>query len=259
MRALYAAATGLSAQQSRIDNIANNLANVSTTGFKKSREVFEDLVYQELAVGDPSEQITRPNNLQLGTGTRIVAMSRDFSAGSIQSTGNELDLAIGDAGFFSVEAPDGTQRFTRDGHFTLNSDGEVVNNAGYLLSPGLQVPDDAESLTVAQDGTVAVTYADDPTEPVSIGTIELYDFPNSGGLTALGGNLYAATPESGEPFPMDPNDGKVNIQQGFLESSNVDVAEELVSMIVAQRAFELTSKVMEAADEALQVVSNLKR
>jgi flagellar basal-body rod protein FlgG len=258
MRALYAAATGLSAQQTRIDNIANNLANVSTTGFKKSREVFEDLVYQEMTVGDPSEQIRRPNQVQIGTGARVVSVARDFTPGSVQYTGDELNVAINGDGFFSVEAEDGTQRYTRDGHFSLNADGELVTASGHLVSPGIQIPDDA-TITIAEDGTVSATYADDPTEPVVVGTIELVDFANPGGLQAIGSNMYLATPESGEPIPMDPSEGAGSLQQGFLEASNVDVAEELVAMIVAQRAFELTSKVMEAADETMQTVTNLKR
>ncbi len=258
MRALYAAATGLSAQQTRIDNIANNLANVSTTGFKKSREVFEDLVYQEMTVGDPSEQTRRPNQVQVGTGTRVVSVARDFTPGSVQYTGDELNVAINGDGFFVVDAEDGTQRFTRDGHLSLNADGELVTASGHLLSPGIQIPDDA-TIAIAEDGTVSVTYAEDPTEPVVVGTIELVDFANPGGLQAIGSNMYLATPESGEPIPMDPSDGTVSVQQGFLEASNVDVAEELVAMIVAQRAFELTSKVMEAADETMQTVTNLKR
>ncbi len=258
MRALYAAATGLSAQQTRIDNIANNLANVSTTGFKKSREVFEDLVYQEMTVGDPSEQTRRPNQVQVGTGTRVVSVARDFTPGSVQYTGDELNVAINGDGFFVVDAEDGTQRFTRDGHLSLNADGELVTASGHLLSPGIQIPDDA-TIAIAEDGTVSVTYAEDPTEPVVVGTIELVDFANPGGLQAIGSNMYLATPESGEPIPMDPSEGAGSLQQGFLEASNVDVAEELVAMIVAQRAFELTSKVMEAADETMQTVTNLKR
>jgi len=258
MRALYAAATGLSAQQTRIDNIANNLANVSTTGFKKSREVFEDLVYQEMTVGDPSDQVRRPNQVQVGTGTRVVSMARDFSAGSIQYTGDELNVAISGDGFFTVEAQDGTQRFTRDGHFSMNADGELVTSSGHMVSPGIQIPD-GTTIAIAEDGTVSVTYTEDPTEPVVVGTIEMMDFANPGGLQAVGSNMYLATPESGEPIPMDPNDGTISLQQGFLEASNVDVAEELVAMIVAQRAFELTSKVMETADETMQTVTNLKR
>ena len=259
MRALYAAATGLSAQQTRIDNIANNLANVSTTGFKKSREVFEDLVYQEMNVGDGSGQEKRPNQVQVGTGTRVVSMARDFSTGSMQYTGDKLDVAIQSDGFFVLEADDGTQRYTRDGSLSTNADGEIVNSSGMLVGPGIQIPDGVDGLAIAQDGSVSVTYADDSTESVVIGTIELVDFVNPNGLEAIGGNMYLATPESGEAVPMDPNDGEVSLQQGFLEASNVDVAEELVAMIVAQRAFELTSKVMETADETMQTVTNLKR
>lgn len=258
MRALYAAATGLSAQQTRIDNIANNLANVSTTGFKKSREVFEDLMYQQLTVGDPSAETQRPAQIQVGSGARVVATSRDFSAGSAQYTGHEYDVAIQGKGFFVVETEDGTQRYTRDGHFGRNAEGELTAASGLRLSPGIQIPEGAE-FSVASDGTVSVTYAEDPTEPVVVGTIELVDFSNPDGLLAVGGNMYVASPESGEPIPMDPSGGQITLQQGALESSNVDVAEELVAMIVAQRAFELTSKVMQTADETMQTVTNLKR
>jgi flagellar basal-body rod protein FlgG len=187
-----------------------------------------------------------------------VSVARDFTPGSVQYTGDELNVAINGDGFFSVEAEDGTQRYTRDGHFSLNADGELVTASGHLVSPGIQIPDDA-TITIAEDGTVSATYADDPTEPVVVGTIELVDFANPGGLQAIGSNMYLATPESGEPIPMDPSEGAGSLQQGFLEASNVDVAEELVAMIVAQRAFELTSKVMEAADETMQTVTNLKR
>ncbi|MFH1466325.1 MAG: flagellar basal-body rod protein FlgG [Pseudomonadota bacterium] len=258
MRALFAAATGLSAQQTRIDNIANNLANVSTPGFKKSREVFEDLMYQQLSVGDTSAEVQRPGQVQIGTGTRVVATTRDFSAGTAQYTGDRRNLAIKGGGFFVVEAPDGTERYTRDGTFMQNSDGELATQAGLRVSPGVQFPDGA-TVDIAEDGTITATYTDDPTHVVTLGTIELVDFANPNGLQAIGGNLYAATPESGDPIPMDPERGDVHILQGYTEASNVDVAEELVAMIMAQRAFELTSKVMETADETLQTVTNLKR
>jgi flagellar basal-body rod protein FlgG len=196
--------------------------------------------------------------VQVGTGTRVVSVSRDFSPGSVQYTGDELNVAINGDGFFVVESQDGIQRFTRDGHFTLNADGELVTASGHLVSPGIQIPE-GTTITIAEDGTVSVTYVEDPTDPVSVGTIELVDFANPGGLQAVGSNMYLATPASGEAIPMDSSDGSVSLQQGFLEASNVDVAEELVSMIVAQRAFELTSKVMETADETMQTVTNLKR
>jgi flagellar basal-body rod protein FlgG len=258
MRALYAAATGLAAQQTRIDNIANNLANVSTTSFKKSREIFEDLVYQQMSVGDPSADVKRPSQVQVGTGARVVAIARDFSVGAAQYTGQTTDLAIEGEGFFVVESPDGTERYTRDGHFTINADGELATASGHRVAPGIQIPEGA-TISIAEDGTVSATYEEDPTNTVVLGTLELVDFANPNGLMALGGNMYAASPESGEATPMDPETGGVSIRSGFLESSNVDVAEELVAMIVAQRAFELTSKVMQTADETMRTVTELKR
>ena len=173
-------------------------------------------------------------------------------------SGNELDVAIGNRGFFTFEGPGGVERYSRDGRFFRNGDGEVVNSSGLRLDPGIQIPEDANSVVINQDGTVQVTFADN-TELVTVGEIQLVDFINPTGLKAVGGNMYMVTPESGEPLIMDPDDGFVNLQQGFIENSNVDVAEELINMIVAQRSFELTSKVVETADQTMQVVNNLKR
>jgi flagellar basal-body rod protein FlgG len=246
------------AQQLRIDNIANNLANVSTTGYKKARETFEDLVYQNYAVGSAAKDSVRPSGLAVGTGTRLTSMVRDFTNGDLAFTGNEFDLGISGRGFFAVESPDGLERYTRDGSFQKNADGELVTSAGFRLQPGIEIPEDAERVGIAADGTVEIYYKD-AYEPVAVGTIELVDFINPAGLMALGGNLYAPTPESGEPIDMDASDGHVSIQQGFQESSNVDMAEELIQMIYAQRAYELSSKVVETADQQLQVVNSLKR
>jgi flagellar basal-body rod protein FlgG len=255
MRALYTAATGMAAQQLRLDNIANNLANISTVGYKKTSATFEDLIYQDLPTGEANANALRPSSAQVGSGTRLVAMTRNFTPGQMEHSGNTYDLAIGGDGFFVVEDPDGNQRYTRDGQFQSNADGELVNAMGYALSPGIQIPSDAETVTIAQDGTVTVSYSDS-TDVATLGQIELTEFANPSGLRALGGNLYSATKESGEPIPMDEG---VLIQQGYFEHSNVDVAEELLSMITAQRVFELTSKVIEAADENLQLISKLKR
>lgn len=258
MRALYTAATGLAAQQARIDNIANNLSNVSTTGYKRARESFEDLVYQEIATGAADPERQRPAGVHLGAGTRLVANERDFSPGAPQQTGEPLDVAILGRGFLVVEDANGNERYTRDGALTTNSDGEIVNSAGLPLSGSIRVPDDADQLIIGEDGTVSATFLGEE-EPVVIGALQLVDFVNPGGLKPMGGNLYAATVQSGEGRTMDPGDGKVRLQQGALESSNVDVADELVEMIMAQRSFELTSKVIEAADETLKQVSQLKR
>ncbi len=258
MRALYTAATGMNAQQTRIDNIANNLSNVSTTGFKKSRESFEDLVYQDMPVGSSSLINQRPTSLQVGTGTRLVAMNRDFSTGDMTYSGNELDVAIGGRGFFVIEDANGMQRYTRDGRFHRNFNGEMVTGAGLSLSPAVFIPDDAELVTIEQDGTINVQFKDE-TDLATIGQIQLVEFVNPAGLRSNGGNLFQATPESGQPLDMDPGDGFVNLQQAFTESSNVDVAEELINMIVAQRSFELTSKVVETSDQMLSTVNQLKR
>jgi flagellar basal-body rod protein FlgG len=258
MRALYTAASGMNAQQLRIDNIANNLANISTTGFKKSRESFEDLIYQQYPVSAPSQLNPRPAPLEVGTGVRLVATQRDFRTGDLSYTGNELDVAIGGRGFFLVTDFNGVQRFTRDGRFTRNAEGEVVNSQGMSLNPPLFVPEDTERVLIAQDGTITVERANG-TQAVTVGQLQLVEFMNPTGLRSVGGNLFEQTAESGQPMFMAPNDGFVNVQQGFIESSNVDVAEELVGMIVAQRAFELTSKVVTTADEMLQTVSGLKR
>jgi flagellar basal-body rod protein FlgG len=258
MRALYTAATGMRAQQMRIDNIANNLSNVSTTGYKKAREAFEDLVYQTVPVGSSSLINQRPAALEMGTGTRIVAVQRDFSTGDLTYSGNELDLAIGGRGFFVVQDANGNQRYTRDGRFQRNLNGEMVTAAGLTLSPSIQIPQDAARVIVNEDGSVQVEYKDD-TDVVTIGQIQLVEFQNPAGLRSAGGNLFMATPESGQPMFMDTDQGMVNIQQAFLESSNVDVAEELITMIVAQRSFELTSKVVETSDQMLQTVSGMKR
>jgi flagellar basal-body rod protein FlgG len=258
MRSLYTAATGMNAQQVRIDNIANNLSNVSTTGFKKARESFEDLIYQDMPVGSNSLQNQRPTSLQVGTGTRLVAMNRDFSTGDLTYSGNELDVAIGGRGFFLVQDANGMERYTRDGRFHLDANGQLVTGAGLSLVPQISVPDDAELVLIAQDGTVQVQFQNE-TDLATLGQLQMAEFVNPNGLRSIGGNLFVATPESGQPLLMDPGDGFVNLQQGFVESSNVDVAEELINMIVAQRSFELTSKVVETSDQMLQTVTNLKR
>jgi flagellar basal-body rod protein FlgG len=257
MKALFTAATGMTAQQHQIDTIANNLANVSTNGFKKTRVAFEDLVYQSRRTGEISNDTQRPAQLEIGSGVRIMATNRDFGTGTVTHTGNPLDVAIAGRGFFVVETPDGEERYTRNGVFHVNMDGELVNQAGLQVNPGIEIPSDAMEVKIAEDGTVKAVY-DVTRGEVTLGTLELVDFGNPNGLRALGGNVYMATPESGDPVTMESEDG-ISLKQGFVEGSNVDVAEELVAMIVAQRSFELTSKVVQAADETLQVVNNLKR
>jgi len=257
MKALFTAATGMTAQQLQIDNIANNLANVSTNGFKKTRVAFEDLVYQSRRTGEISNETQRPSQLELGSGVRVMATNRDFKTGNISHTGNPLDVAIAGRGFFVLETPDGEERYSRNGVFHANMDGELVNQAGLLVNPGIEIPADALELTIAEDGTVKAVF-DVTRGEVTLGTLEIVDFGNPNGLRALGGNMYMATTESGDPITMESEDG-IALKQGFVEGSNVDVAEELVSMIVAQRSFELTSKVVETADESMQIINNLKR
>ena len=258
MRSLFTAATGMRAQQMRIDNIANNLSNASTNGYKKTRATFEDLVYQTVPVGSTSIINQRPAALEMGTGTRMVATVRNFSTGDLAYTGNEFDLAIGGRGFFVLQDANGMQRYTRDGRFIRNVNGELVTPAGLTLNPSVQIPEDATRVVISEDGTVQVEFQGEP-DLVTVGQIQLVDFQNPAGLRAMGGNLYIATPESGQQQFMDPNQGFVNIQQAFVESSNVDIAEELISMIVAQRSFELTSKVVETSDQMLQTVNAMKR
>jgi flagellar basal-body rod protein FlgG len=257
MKALFTAATGMTAQQLQIDTIANNLANVSTNGFKKTRVAFEDLVYQHRRTGEISQQTQRPTQLEIGSGVRVMGTQRDFSTGTLVQTGNALDLAINGRGMFVLETPDGEERYTRNGVFHVNMDGEMVNQSGLRVNPGIEIPSDALEIKIAEDGTIKAMYGGDGGE-VTLGTLEVVDFGNPNGLRALGGNMFMATPESGEPIPLESADG-LDIKQGFLEGSNVDVAVELVSMIVAQRAFEMAAKVVETADETLQIVNNLKR
>jgi flagellar basal-body rod protein FlgG len=258
MRSLYTAATGMRAQQMRIDNIANNLSNSSTTGYKKARAAFEDLVYQNVPVGSTTLINQRPAGLEMGTGVRMVANVRDFNTGDLTYTGNQFDLAIGGRGFFIVQDANGNQRYTRDGRFIRNVNGELVTPAGLTMNPSIQIPEDALRVVIAEDGAVQVEYENE-TDVVTVGQIQLVDFQNPAGLRSVGGNLYIATPESGPQQFLDPGQGFVNIQQAFLESSNVDVAEELINMIVAQRSFELTSKVVQSSDEMLGTVASLKR
>ena len=257
MKALFSAATGMAAQQIQIDTIANNLANVSTNGFKKTRVAFEDLVYENIRTGEASADNNRPGQLEIGSGSRVIATQRDFTPGSISQTNAELDVAIQGRGFFVVQTPDGNERYTRVGSFNVNQDSELVTQQGYPVSPGVQIPLDAAEVLIAEDGTVQVAFTD-TTDTVTVGTIEVMDFTNPNGLQALGGNLFGATAESGEPIPIDSADGLI-LKQGFIEGSNVDIAEELVNMIMAQRSFEVTSKAVEAADETMQIVNQMKR
>jgi flagellar basal-body rod protein FlgG len=253
IRSLWIAKTGLDGQQLNLDVIANNLANVSTNGFKRSRAVFEDLLYQTMRQpGAQSTQTTQiPSGLTLGTGTRPVATERIYTQGSLQQTENPLDLAINGQGFFQIQMPDGTLAYTRDGAFQKDNTGQVVTSSGYPLSPAITIPQNALSVSVSRDGIVSATLPG-VAAPTQIGTIQLATFINIGGLQATGENLFVETASSGTPTPNTPGlNGTGLINQGYVETSNVNVAEELVTMIQTQRAYEVNSKVITTSDAML--------
>lgn len=261
IRALYTAASGMNAQQSNIDNIAHNLANVNTTGFKKSRVEFEDLVYQQTrAAGTPTATTAEaPVGLEVGLGTRQVASARDFSTGNLKVTGAPLDVAIEGRGFLQVTLPSGETGYTRAGSLHLSAQGQLVTAEGYAIEPQITIPENATSITISRDGIVSVLAAGDSAAQ-QVGTIELAAFQNPAGLRGLGGNLFGVTTASGEPTNGVPgSDGLGTITQGFLEESNVSVVEEMVNMILGQRAYEANARVVKAADEMLAQVNNLSR
>ena len=258
IRSLYVAKTGLEAEQTRMDVIANNLANVNTTGFKGSRAVFQDLLYQNLTQpGAQSSQTTQyPSGLQLGTGVQPVATERLMTQGNLTQTGNSLDVAINGQGFFQVLEPDGTIAYTRDGTFQLNNQGQIVTASGYLLQPTVTIPASAQTITIGNDGTVSVTLPGQ-SAPQQVGSIQLANFVNPTGLQSIGDNLYLQTGSSGAPTTGQPTlNGLGSVQQGYLESSNVNVVAELVDMISTQRAYEVNSKAVQASDQMLQYVNN---
>ncbi|MDP3516293.1 MAG: flagellar basal-body rod protein FlgG [Pseudohongiella sp.] len=255
--ALYISKTGLSAQDTRLAALSNNLANVATNGFKKDRVVFEDLLYQiQRQPGASSTQNTElPSGLQVGTGVRVVGTQKLFNQGALQTTGEALDLAVNGRGFFEILMPDGTSAYTRDGQFHMSADGEIVTASGHLLNPGLNVPQNAQSITIGSDGVVTARLVGQP-ESVNIGNLNLADFINPAGLQAIGGNLFVQTVSSGTPQQAAPGqNGMGLVVQGALESSNVEVVEELVDMITTQRAYEMNSKVISTADQMLSFLS----
>jgi flagellar basal-body rod protein FlgG len=259
IRSLWIAKTGMEAQQTQLDAISNNLANVSTNGYKKSHAVFEDLMYQNLrqAGGNSSEQTNLPTGLQLGLGTRAVATARSFAQGNLQQTTNPLDVAIKGNGFFEIQLPDGTTGYTRDGSFQVSAQGQLVTNNGYTVNPGITIPANAYSVTIAADGTVSVTTAGQ-TLPQTVGQLQVANFVNPAGLEPKGQNLYTETAASGTPNVGAPGSaGLGQLQQGFVETSNVNVVEELVSMIQTQRAYELNSKAISTSDQMLQKLGQL--
>lgn len=261
IRSLYTSATGMQAQTMNIDVIANNLANVNTSGFKKSRADFQDLLYDTLqAPGAASSAGTQvPTGLQVGHGVRTVAVSKIFSAGEYQATKNELDMALTGDGFFQILRPDGSTGYTRAGSFKLDSDGRIVTPDGFPMEPEMTIPADAINVTIGVDGTVSVIQAGDA-NPVEIGTVQLSRFANPAGLNAVGKNMFLETLASGDAITGTAGqDGFGYIDQGFLEMSNVSVVDEMVNMITAQRAYEVNSKVIQTADDMLQMANNVKR
>ncbi len=255
--ALWVAKTGLSAQDTNLTTISNNLANVSTTGFKRDRAEFQDLLYQ--IKRQPGAQSTQdselPSGLQVGTGVRIVGTQKNFTAGSLQTTEQPLDMAIDGRGFFQILQPDGTTSYTRDGTFHLDSNGQIVNASGFALEPAIVIPNNAQSFTVGTDGTVSITVPGNPAAQV-IGNLQTADFINPAGLQAVGNNLFLETAASGAPQIGTPGlNGFGTTLQNTLETSNVSTVEEMVNMITTQRAYEMNSKVISTADQMLSFVT----
>jgi flagellar basal-body rod protein FlgG len=255
--ALYVSKTGLSAQDTQLTTISNNLANASTVGFKRDRAVFEDLLYQiqRQPGAQNTEETQLPSGLQLGTGVRVVGTQKQFTEGNLQVTGQALDVAIDGRGFLPILQPNGEIAYTRNGQLHLNADGQMVNASGLLLQPVITVPQDARTVTIGSDGTVSAMIAGDPA-PQVLGSLEIIDFVNPGGLEATGGNLFLETGSSGAPVTGIPGqNGMGEIVQGTLEGSNVNIVEEMVNMITTQRAYEMNSKVISTSDQMLQFIT----
>ena len=257
-QALWISKTGLDAQQTKMSNISNNLANAGTTGYKRSRAIFADLLYQNVRqVGAQSSQDTQlPSGLMLGTGVRTVATEKLFTQGNLQQTDNQLDMAIQGRGFFPILLPDGTEAYTRDGTFQMDDQGQMVTSSGFALQPAITIPENALSVTIGADGTVSVRLPG--SSAISqIGNVQLADFVNPAGLQPIGENLFVESSASGSPQSGNPGlNGLGVLSQGYVESSNVNVVEELVNMIETQRAYEMNSKAIATADQMLQYVAN---
>jgi flagellar basal-body rod protein FlgG len=261
LRSLRTAALGLSAQQLNIDTISNNLSNVNTTGYKKNNVEFQDLLYETIQAGNSESRNgnVKPSELQIGLGNKPVSTFRSFSQGSIQETNNPLDVAIDGKGFFRIQQTDGSFAYTRDGAFRVTADGSMVTANGLPVYPDIIIPNEASAVKIGVDGIVTVVYEGDP-NPEEVGQLELVSFMNPAGLKAMGSNLYAETEASGDPIVGLPGeDGLGSINQGYLEKSNVDIVQEMISLIVAQRAYEINSKAISTSDEILQMTNNLKR
>jgi len=261
LRSLWTAASGMQAQQLNIDVLSNNLANVNTTGFKRSRADFQDLLYETLRLAGASSSSTTevPTGIQLGHGTRPAAVQKIFMQGEYKQTKNELDIAIEGDGFFQITMPDGETAYSRAGAFKVDSEGRIVTSDGYLMEPEISVPDDSMQISIGTDGTVSVRQAGE-NQAAEVGTIQLARFINPAGLNSIGRNLFLPTSASGDVITGTAGeDGFGTLAQGFLEMSNVSVVEEMVNLITAQRAYEINSKSIQAADEMLQIANNLKR
>jgi len=261
MRALYTATTGMLGQQLQIDVTSNNISNVNTFGYRKERAEFADLFHQVLqyAGSSTSETTLSPTGIEVGLGVRPTSVQKIFSQGNFKETENNLDIAITGNGFFQIELPDGTIAYTRDGSFKLDDEGNVVNSQGYLLVPNITIPDDATQVNIGTDGTVTVVQGNE-TEVNELGQIETVNFINPAGLHALGDNLYLNTNASGDPIVGTPGlNGFGQLRQGFVETSNVKLVEEMTDLIVGQRAYEANSKSIQTADSMLQIVNQLKR
>jgi flagellar basal-body rod protein FlgG len=257
-QSLWVAKTGLDAQQTRMSLISNNLANVNTTGYKRGRASFQDLMYQTVRQpgAQTSQQTQAPSGLMVGTGTQVVSTEKLFTQGNLLQTNNAFDLAINGRGFFEVQLPDGSAAYTRDGSFQVDSQGQLVTASGYPLQPGINIPPNAQSVTIGSDGTVSVQLAGEAA-PQQVGSVTVADFINPAGLQAKGENLFAETASSGAPQTGAPGQSGLGLLiQGSLESSNVNVVEELVNMIETQRAYEMNSKAISTTDQMLAYVSN---
>lgn len=260
LRSLYTAATGMDAQQTKLDIIAHNLANTSTTGFKRARADFEDLLSETIrsATAPSAQGGGRPEPFQVGLGVRTATTTRSFAQGDMTSTQNPLDVAIEGNGFFRVQRSNGDFAYTRAGNFRTDANGRMVTQTGEVVDPGISFPQDTTSITIRADGNVLATVPG-RTEPTELGTIQLALFANSGGLEALGNNLFGATAASGEPILAKPGEqGAGSLSQGFLENANVKAVEEMVDMITTQRAYEMNSKVIQSADQMLQRLTSLR-